>query len=74
MATYAHGGIRSGQRRANARTMAQEAAQLANPSVNFAPFDNDGNGFVDAFIVIQLEAVRSNQAASTNMVAQVGAP
>ena len=25
---------------------------LANPHVNFAPYDNDGNGFVDAFIVV----------------------
>ena len=32
--------------------MARDAAQLANPIVDFAPFDNDGNGFVDAFIVI----------------------
>ncbi len=52
MATYAHGESGLGNAAPNARTMAQEAAQLANPSVNFAPFDNDGNGFVDAFIVI----------------------
>ena len=36
----------------NARTMARDAAKLANADVNFAPYDNDGNGFVDAFIVV----------------------
>lgn len=35
-----------------ARDMALHAFQAANPSVNFAPYDNDGNGFVDAFIVV----------------------
>ena len=49
---YAHGDSGTGNALPNARTMAQEAAQLANPTVNFAPYDNDGNGFVDAFIVI----------------------
>ncbi|MFE2557890.1 M6 family metalloprotease domain-containing protein [Streptomyces sp. NPDC059352] len=32
--------------------MAKSAVEAADPSVNFAPFDNDGNGFVDAFIVV----------------------
>ena len=36
----------------NARTMARDAAKLANAAVDFAPYDNDGNGFVDAFIVV----------------------
>ena len=40
----------------NARTMARDAAKLANPDVNFAPYDNDGNGFVDAFIVVHAGA------------------
>jgi immune inhibitor A len=35
-----------------ARNMAQDAATAADPNVNFGPYDNDGNGFVDAFIVI----------------------
>ncbi len=52
MSFYAHGDSGTGGALPNARTMAQEAAQLANPSVNFAPYDNDGNGFVDAFVVI----------------------
>ena len=36
----------------NARTMARDAAKLANPDIDFSPYDNDGNGFVDAFIVV----------------------
>jgi immune inhibitor A len=40
----------------NARTMARDAANLANADVNFAPYDNDGNGFVDAFIVVHAGA------------------
>ncbi|MFJ8596584.1 M6 family metalloprotease domain-containing protein [Streptomyces sp. NPDC093598] len=32
--------------------MAMSAVEAADPSVNFAPFDNDGNGYVDAFIVV----------------------
>jgi immune inhibitor A len=40
----------------NARDMARDAVVAADPAVNFAPFDNDGNGFVDAFIVIHAGA------------------
>jgi len=40
----------SGTARAN--IMAQDAAIAADPAVNFTPYDNDGNGFVDAFIVV----------------------
>ncbi|WP_052185713.1 M6 family metalloprotease domain-containing protein [Streptomyces purpureus] len=35
-----------------ARNMAEHAVEAADPQVNFAPYDNDGNGFVDAFIVV----------------------
>jgi immune inhibitor A len=52
MVQYANGESGTGTAAPNAQTMAREAAELANPLVNFAPFDNDGNGFVDAFIVI----------------------
>jgi immune inhibitor A len=52
MAQYAHGESGTGSAAPNARTMARDAAVAANPSVNFAPYDNDGNGFVDAFIVV----------------------
>jgi immune inhibitor A len=52
MSHYANGKSGIGSMQPNARTMAQEVATLVNPAVNFAPYDNDGNGFVDAFIVM----------------------
>ena len=39
-----------------AQHMARDAAVAADPAVDFAPYDNDGNGFVDAFIVIHAGA------------------
>jgi immune inhibitor A len=36
----------------NARTMANDAVTLANRDVDFTPYDNGGNGYVDAFIVV----------------------
>lgn len=32
--------------------LARDAAVAANADVDFTPYDNDGNGFVDAFIVV----------------------
>ncbi|MEX2718976.1 MAG: M6 family metalloprotease domain-containing protein [Candidatus Sigynarchaeota archaeon] len=32
--------------------LAREAVQLADPSVNFAPYDQDGDGYIDNLIVI----------------------
>ena len=32
--------------------MAKDAAVASNPAVNYALYDNDGDGFVDAFVVI----------------------
>jgi immune inhibitor A len=32
--------------------LAHDAAVAADPNVNYGPYDNDGNGFVDAFIVV----------------------
>ncbi|HKP05468.1 MAG TPA: M6 family metalloprotease domain-containing protein [Chthoniobacterales bacterium] len=52
IAAYAHGAAGLGGVLPNARTMARDAVAAADPTVNFAPFDNDGNGFVDAFIVV----------------------
>ncbi len=49
---YAHGASGTGSTEPNARTMARDAAVAANPDVNFASYDNDGDGYVDAFIVI----------------------
>lgn len=49
---YAAGQSGTGNTALNARDMALAAANAANPSVNYSIYDNDGNGFVDAFIVI----------------------
>jgi immune inhibitor A len=35
-----------------ARDMALDAFTAANPDVDFGPYDNDGNGFVDAFVIV----------------------
>ena len=40
----------SGTARAN--IMAHDAAVAADPNVDFSLYDNDGNGFIDAFIVV----------------------
>lgn len=52
IATYANGHSGTGETLPNARTMARDAAKAADPDVDFAPYDNDGNGYVDAFIVV----------------------
>ena len=52
LAAYAHDASGLGTPAPNAQTMALDAAMAVKPSVNFGPYDNDGNGFVDAFIVI----------------------
>ena len=52
LAAYAHGASGIGGASPNAQTMARDAVTAANPGVNFTPYDNDGNGFVDAFIVV----------------------
>jgi immune inhibitor A len=52
LSEYAHGASGTGNVEPNARTMAKDAADASNPTVNFAQYDNDGNGFVDAFIVL----------------------
>lgn len=52
MAEYANGASGTGAQEPNARTMARHAAEMANSRVDFKPYDNDGNGFVDAFIVV----------------------
>ena len=54
LAWYANGnfgiGEPSGDPRAN--IMAQDAAKAADPLIDFTPYDNDGNGYVDAFVVV----------------------
>ncbi len=53
---YANGDSGMGGTEPNARTMARDAATAADPNVDFAPYDNDGDGYVDAFIVIHAGA------------------
>lgn len=55
LAYYANGSSGLGAA-PNARDMARDAVVAADPAVNFAPYDNDGNGFVDAFVVIHAGA------------------
>jgi len=50
--TYANRASGMGTTVPNAQTMAFDAVTAADPMVDFTPYDNDGNGFVDAFIVI----------------------
>ena len=52
LADYAHGESGMGAVQPNAQALARDAATAADPKVDFGPYDNDGNGFVDAFIVI----------------------
>ncbi|MGB9374830.1 MAG: M6 family metalloprotease domain-containing protein [Jiangellales bacterium] len=52
MAAYANGASGTGSAAPNARTMARDAVLAADPHVNFGPYDNDSNGFVDAFVVV----------------------
>ncbi len=49
---YAHGASGMGGALPNARTMAYDAAVASNPTVDYSQYDNDHDGFVDAFIVI----------------------
>lgn len=52
LAAYAHGASGTGSASPNAQTMAHDAAVLADAAIDFTPYDNDGNGYVDAFIVV----------------------
>ncbi len=52
LAQYANGASGTGDTTPNARDLAKDAVLAADADVNFAPYDNDANGFVDAFIVI----------------------
>lgn len=52
MAQYANNESGLGSVAPNAQTMARDAAQYANADVNFLPYDNDGDGFVDAYVVV----------------------
>lgn len=52
MVYYANGTSGMGSELPNARTMAKEAVELLGDGFDLTEYDNDGNGFVDAFIVV----------------------
>ena len=52
LAQYANGASGIGAALPNASTMARDAVLEADPDVDFGPYDNDGNGLVDAFVVV----------------------
>jgi immune inhibitor A len=52
MSEYANGASGTGQALPNARTMARDAALAADQDVDFGGYDNNNDGFVDAFIVM----------------------
>ncbi|MFJ8042255.1 M6 family metalloprotease domain-containing protein [Kitasatospora sp. NPDC096147] len=54
LAWYANGNFGIGRPTGEPRAhlMARDALLAADPTVDFTPYDNDGNGFVDAFVVV----------------------
>lgn len=52
LATYAGGGSGIDNPLPNARTMARDAAVLADADVDFSKYDNDGDGFADAYVIV----------------------
>jgi immune inhibitor A len=52
IATYAHGASGIGAALPNAQTMAFDAAVLARHAVDFSPYDNDHDGYVDAYVIV----------------------
>lgn len=49
---YAHGFYGRGYESPNVQTLAADALAAAKSQISFDPYDNDGNGYVDAFIVV----------------------
>lgn len=49
---YANGESGMSASSPNAQNLAADALAAANTQINFKPYDNDGNGYVDAFIVV----------------------
>jgi immune inhibitor A len=43
--------LRTADGNPRAQHIARDAGVAADPLVDFAPYDNDGNGFIDTFIV-----------------------
>lgn len=49
---YANGQNGLSDRTPNAQVMARDAAVLANKNIDFSKYDNDKDGYVDAFVII----------------------
>ena len=49
---YTNGDFGFGAYPKNAQKLAEDAIDLANPFVNFSSYDNDGDGFVEALVII----------------------
>ncbi|XP_024392239.1 uncharacterized protein [Physcomitrium patens] len=49
---YANGQNGLGDNPPNARAMAKDAARIADRMITFTKYDNDGDGFVDAFVIV----------------------
>jgi immune inhibitor A len=52
LSEYANGANGLGGAFPNIRTLAADALTAVTGQINFAPYDNDGNGYVDAFVVV----------------------
>jgi len=52
IAAYANNASGMSESEPNARTMARDAAKAADPYIDFSKYDNDHNGYVDAFVII----------------------
>lgn len=52
LSEYANGNSGTGSARPNARDLAEDAAAAAENDVDYSNYDNDSDGYVDAFIVL----------------------
>jgi len=52
LSEYANGNSGTGNAEPNARTMAEDAAKIAITKMDFKKYDNNGDGYVDAFVVV----------------------
>lgn len=49
---YANGESATGDSEPNGRTLGRDAAILAASAVDFGPYDNDADGYVEAFVIV----------------------
>jgi immune inhibitor A len=52
LAHYANGASGIGNASPNSRDLARDAAMLADPQVDFSNYDNNQDGFVDAYVIV----------------------